>query len=100
MFTGWAKNANINYCIFSAVDVLPGNNKVGYNSPFINSLRNEIEADSCIIDPWNFSFGGYAFAHGLKPKDYNRYKHHGHPGEEAHTLFADFLLTHLQNKLL
>jgi hypothetical protein len=98
MFTGWAKNNNINYCIFSNVDVLPGDDKVGYDSPFIHSLCNEIKADSCIIDPWNFSFGGHALTHGLKPKDYDQYKHHGHPGKEAHALFADFLLTHLQNK--
>ena len=100
MFTGWAKNNNINYCIFSNVDVLPGDDKVGYDSPFINSLRDEIEADPCIINLWNFSFGGYALNHGLKPTDYDQYKHHGHPGKEAHTLFANFLLTHLQNKLL
>jgi hypothetical protein len=100
MFTGWAKNNNINYCIFSNVDVLPGDDKVDCDSPFIRSLRNEIESDPCVINLWNFSFGGYALNHGLKPKDYNRYKHHGHPGEEAHTLFANFLLTHLQNKSL
>jgi hypothetical protein len=98
MFTGWAKNNNIRYCIFSNVDLLPGDDKVGYTSPFINSLRHEIETDPHVINPWNFSFGSYALSCGLKPKDYNRYKHHGHPGEEAHTLFADFLLNHLQNK--
>lgn len=98
MFTGWAKNNNIQYCIFSNVDSLPGDDKIGYTSPFINSLWNEIKNDTNVINPWEFSFGSYALSHGLKPKDYNRFKHHGHPGEEAHALFADFLIKHLQNK--
>ena len=98
MFTGWANNNNINYCIFSNVDILPGDDKVGYNSPFISSLRADIEADPCVIDPWTFSFGSYALDHGLKPIDYHLYKQHGHPGEEAHILFANFLLNYLQNK--
>jgi hypothetical protein len=100
MFAGWAKNNNINYSIFSNVDVLPGNDKVGYTSPFIESLRGEIENDKNIINPWTFSFGGYALNAGLTPKDAAIYKHHGHPGEEAHVLFAEFLLSYLQNKQL
>ena len=97
MFTGWANNNNINYIIFSSVDVLPGDDKVGYNSPFIQSLKYEIENDKCIINPWNFSFGSYALNSGLAPKDYHLYKQHGHPGQEAHVLFANFLLRHLKN---
>ena len=97
MFTGWAKNNNIQYIIFSNVDVLPGDDKVGYNSPFIESLKHEIENDKCVINPWTFSFGSYALNSGLVPKDYHLYKQHGHPGEEAHTLFANFILKHLTN---
>jgi hypothetical protein len=96
MFTGWAKNNNINYIIFSNVDVLPGDNKVGYTSPFIKSLRDSVESDLHVINPWTFSFGGYALAQGLAPVDYHLYKQHGHPGEKAHALFANFLLEHLK----
>jgi len=98
MFIGWANNNNINYCIFSNVDVLPGNDRVGYDSPFISSLRNSIEEEPYVINPWTFSFGSYALKHNLKPKDYHLYKQHGHPGEKAHVLFANFLLNYLQNK--
>ena len=97
MFAGWAKNNNIQYIIFSNVDVLPGDDKVGYNSPFIESLKHEIENDKCVINPWTFSFGSYALNSGLVPKDYHLYKQHGHPGEEAHILFANFILKHLTN---
>jgi hypothetical protein len=96
MFTGWAKSNNVSYIIFSNVDVLPGDDKVGYTSPFIQSLKHEIEGDKCIINPWTFSFGGYALNSGLVPNDYHVYKQHGHPGEKAHVLFANFLLEHLK----
>jgi hypothetical protein len=94
MFCGWAKANNINYVVFSNMDVLPRSNKVGYDSPFLSSLKSTIEQDTGIVDLWNFSFAGFALSHNLQPKDYHLYKQHGHPGAEAHKLFAEFLLTH------
>jgi hypothetical protein len=99
MFCGWADQHNIKYVIFSNVDVLPGDDKVGYSSPFIHSLHQQILKNSNIINPWEFSFGTFALAQGLKPKDYAVFKNHGHPGEQAHKLFSEVLLNHLQTNL-
>lgn len=96
MFCGWADSKNIKYLIFSNVDVLPGIDKVGYDSPFIQSLQKEIISNKNIIDPWNFSFGGYSLSQGLMPKDYQLYNTHGHPGDKAHKLFGEFLLEKLK----
>jgi hypothetical protein len=91
MFTGWCRSYNIKYLIFSNVDVLPDENQVGYTSPFISSLHKTINEDKNILDLWRFSFKDYAFSHNLKPMDYELYGEHGHPSEEAHTLFGNFL---------
>lgn len=99
MFCGWANNNNIKYCIFSNVDVFPGDDKVGYTSPFIQSLQQQILSNKNIINPWEFSFGTFALAQGLQPKDYDVYKNHGHPGEPAHKLFSEVLINHLQKNL-
>lgn len=96
MFSSWAKLNRIQYKIFANVDVLPDEKKVGYDSPFIASLCQEINRDSNIINLWEFSFGGYALGLGLEPKDFNVYGRHGHPGAEAHKKFADLLIKHLE----
>jgi hypothetical protein len=96
MFSGWAKQHGIKHVIFSNVDVLPGDDKIGYNSPFIQSLQQQVLNNKNIINPWEFSFGTFALAQGLKPKDYAVYKNHGHPGEQAHKLFSEVLINHLQ----
>jgi len=91
MFTGWCRDQNIKYLIFSNVNVLPGDDCVGYNSPFISSLYDTINQDKHILNLWQFSFKDFALAHGLQPKDCHLYADHGHPGEEAHALFGNFL---------
>jgi len=95
MFAGWCKSNNIKYCIFSNPDLLPDDNKVGYNSPFIATLKEQILQDPNIIDLWKFSFGSHALNHGFIPKDYELYKHHGHPGLDAHKFFSNYLIEHL-----
>jgi hypothetical protein len=94
MFTGWATTNKIQYKIFSNVDVLAGYNKVGYDSPFIHSLRSAVDADKNILDLWQFSFGSYALSLELKPKDEDLYGRHGHPGAQAHKEFAKILINH------
>ncbi len=91
MFTGWCRSYNIKYIIFNNVNVLPDDNQIGYNSPFISSLYDTINQDKNILDLWNFSFKDYAFLHNLRAKDYELYGMHGHPGPEAHNLFGKFL---------
>lgn len=98
MFSGWADQNKIRYLIFSNTDVLPKADKVGYDSPFISSLRQQVTNNKNIIDLWNLCFGKYALDAGLRPKDYDLYAHHGHPGAEAHQLFANFLLNYLKSQ--
>lgn len=95
MFTGWCQQNQIKYCVFSNVDLLPGNDVVGYTSPFLSTLQEQILADKNIIDPWQFSFGTYALENGFRPKDYKRYRQHGHPGGDAHEFFSQYLIEHL-----
>ena len=99
MLSGWAQKNKIDMLIFSNVDVFPGQNVVGYNSPFLYSLVEEVAQDPAFINPWQFSFGTYALEHGFVPKDYNVYKQHGHPGQSAHEFFSKFLLDRLEKNM-
>lgn len=96
MLTGWCKSNNIPYVIFSNVACLPDDNKVGYESPFVQSLRATIEQDKNIINPWSFSFGQYALDAGFEPKDKVLYGIHGHPGESAHIMFGNYLVEYIK----
>jgi len=98
MLTGWMQSRSIPYIIFSNVDVLPDSDLVGYNSPFISSLQETIRADNSILDLWKFSFGTYSLENGFIPKDYDLYKHHGHPGGDAHKFFGNYLITNLNER--
>ena len=91
MLMGWLQRKNITYRIFSNVDKLEGNEYIGYTSPFINSLYSTILEDDGVINPWEFSFGTFARDCGLKPVDEDLYGIHGHPGAQAHELFAKYL---------
>jgi hypothetical protein len=95
MFTGWCRANDIAYCIFSNPDVLPNDNVVGYTSPFISTLRQQVLQDPNVVDLWQFSFGTYALENNFIPKDYAIYKQHGHPGAEAHEFFSKYLIEHL-----
>jgi len=96
MFSGWAKSNNIRHVIFSNPDSFPNDSKVGYNSPFIQSLREEVEQNSNIINPWTTSCNGYLLPRGFKLKDSETLRHHGHPDEAGHHAWANFLIERLQ----
>jgi hypothetical protein len=98
MFAGWCQSNNVKYCIFSNVDMLPSDAVVGYTSPFISTLKTQVLQDPNIINPWQFSFGTYALENGFRPKDYHLYKEHGHPGEDAHKFFSQYLIEHLNKQ--
>ena len=91
MLTGWLRSKGIKYKIFSNVDKLEGSEHIGYDSPFISSLQDTILNDEGVIDPWKFSFGTFARELGLRPKDEDLLGIHGHPGAQAHELFAKYL---------
>jgi hypothetical protein len=96
MFTAWARHNQVKYVIFFNMNVLPGSDQVGYTSPFISSLVTEIQQDKNIIDPWTFSFGKHSLSQGFIPKDYTLYGIHGHPGPEAHQMFGQYLIDHIE----
>ena len=96
MLSGWCKSNNVKYVIFSNVDCLPDSAKIGYTSPFVHSLRHTIEQDPNIINPWVFSFGGHALDLGFIPKDQKSFGRHGHPNREAHKMFGNLLINHIE----
>jgi hypothetical protein len=95
MLTGWCKHSNIPYVIFSNMDCLPNDERVGYTSPFLQSLRQTIELDPNILNPWTFSFGTHALSQGFIPRDQNVFGRHGHPGAAAHNMFGKMLVEHI-----
>lgn len=96
MLACWLEKYNIRYVMFTN-GMFPGDNKVGYNSPFVSSLRSEVENNRSILNPWTFSFPDYALQLGHQPKDYQKLKNYGHPGEAAHKDFGNYLINHLKN---
>lgn len=97
MFTGWCRAKNITYLIFANTDILPDDSKVGYDSPFISTLKETIIEDQNILDLWTFSFKDYALSNNFKPKDYYKFGDSGHPGAGAHQLFGQLLINHINN---
>ena len=97
MLTGFMKQRNIKYRIFNNMDAFDDDGSVGYESPFIHSMRNTVEQDSSCIDLWNFSFRQYALDKGHRPIDEAQYGIHGHPNTEAHKYFSEFLLAHINH---
>jgi hypothetical protein len=57
---------------------------------------DEAKADPYILDPWDFSMNRLVLSKGLKLKDEASLRHHGHPDEQGHRVFADYLLDKLQ----
>jgi len=96
MFAGWCRSREIQYLIFINPDKFPEDSKVGYNSPFLSSFMSEAEADPYILEPWNFSMNRLVLGKGLKLKDEASLRHHGHPDEQGHRVFAYYLLEKLK----
>ena len=97
MLTGFMKSRNIRYRVFNNMQPFINDESIGYDSPFLKSIRQQLELDSSCIDLWNFSFKQYALDKGYIPRDVEQYGIHGHPNTEAHKYFAEFLLTHINN---
>lgn len=99
MLLGWFRSKNIKYIVFSGPEKLEGDSYIGYNSPFIHSLQKTLKEDSNVIDPWQFSFGTYALEQGFRPVDEDIYGKHGHPSENAHKNFGEYL-TYFYSKII
>ena len=97
MLTGFMKSRNIRYRVFNNMQSFINDESIGYDAPFLKSIRQQLELDSSCIDLWNFSFKQYALDKGYIPRDVEQYGIHGHPNTEAHKYFAEFLLTHINN---
>jgi hypothetical protein len=93
MLAGWCRSHNIQYLIFSNVDLFPDHREVDCNSPFLQSLVETFLSDQRVINPWTFSFGTHARELGYQTKDAHLYGIHGHPSHEAHQMFANFLIS-------
>lgn len=96
MFSGWAQSNNIRHVIFSNPDTFPDDSKVGYNSPFIKSLREDVESNPFVVNPWTTSFNGYILSKGFKFKESKTFRLHGHPDQGGHQAWANFLIERLR----
>ena len=95
MLTSFMKHRNIRYRVFNNMQSFINDESIGYDAPFLKSIRQQLERDSSCIDLWNFSFKQYALDKGYVPRDVEQYGMHGHPSIEAHEYFAKFLLAHI-----
>jgi hypothetical protein len=94
MFIAWCENNNIKYLIFNGGTPLEN---IDYSAPFVSSFKQELDKNPRVLNLTEFSFGGYSLANGYIPYDADIYGIKGHPGEDAHKNFANFLLENYLN---
>lgn len=92
LLSNYAKANNIKLILFNNTQKLPGLPEVDTDAPFLKDFVNAIKQDDSIVDLWDFSFADYALSLGLTPKDFEKYGTNGHPGEEAHAKFGNYLI--------
>jgi len=93
MLYNFAVHNNIEILIFSNCQKFPTSPDVDRDAPFLTSLVKYVKLKTNIIDPWEFSFADFALELGHLPKDKELYGINGHPNEQAHIDFAEYLLT-------
>lgn len=98
MFASFCQEYNIDYLIWNNADVWPDSPEVDVNSPFLKDFVTCVLKNVNIVDPWNFAFLPWALSQGLRPIDEQIYAEYGHPGPEAHSRLAEFLIERLTHK--
>jgi hypothetical protein len=91
MFIEFTKSLNIYPLIFSNCQLFPSLPEVDPSAPFLQSLLSHFILKKEIINPWEFSFATHALSLGHLPKDKEKYGLNGHPNEQAHKDFGNFL---------
>jgi hypothetical protein len=98
MLLGFAKTNSIKLLVFCGTQKLPGPPDVDMSAPFLQDFVENAKVNDSIIDLWNFSFADYALSLGHRPKDEKLYGLNGHPNEQAHIDFGNYLLkNYVQN---
>jgi len=98
MFSNFCKNENISYLVWNNADLWPGHPEVNKEDIFIKDLV-EYALNHCnIIDPWSFAFLPWALSQGFQPIDKELYGEYGHPGPQAHSKLADFLMDNIEQR--
>jgi hypothetical protein len=92
MLAGFAQTNGITLLVFCNTQKLPGLPGVDVSAPFLQDFVEYAKLNKSIIDLWNFSFADYALSLGHRPKDEEIYGLNGHPGEQAHIAFGNYLL--------
>jgi len=98
MLYNFAIHNDIKILIFSNCQKFPILPDVDREAPFLKSLVKYAKLKTNIIDPWEFSFADFALELGHLPKDKEVYGIHGHPNEQAHIDFSEYLLTKICSK--
>ena len=92
MLTDFARLNNIKLVLFCNTQKLPGLPDVDINAPFLKTFVEYAKLNTSIIDLWEFSFADYALSLGHIPKDKSLFGVTGHPNEQAHIDFGNYLL--------
>lgn len=98
MFKDFCLQNDINVLIWSNTQIWPAEPEVATSDIFLKDFVDHIAVSKHIINPWKFSFQQYAIEHGHRPKDERVYGLTGHPGENAHKDFANFLINYIKQK--
>ena len=97
MLTAFFKNNNIKYLIWQGVQTLKPSD---FTTPFINSLHDQVQLDTGVLDMFDFSFSKYcSIIKGYTPYDSKQYGIYGHHCEETHRDFASHLLENYLNEI-
>jgi hypothetical protein len=92
MLINFARANDIKIFVFCNTEKFPRLPEVDISAPFLKDFVNYAITDKSIIDLWNFSFADYALSRGHEPKDKDTFGHTGHPNEQAHIDFGNYLL--------
>jgi hypothetical protein len=92
LLSTYTKANNIKLILFNNTQKLPSLPDVDINSPFLKDFVTTVNQDQSVINLWDFTFRDYALSLKLVPKDFEKYGIDGHPGEEAHAKFGNYLI--------
>lgn len=63
--------------------------------PFCKGIEKQVRARKRILNFYENSLHNLCYDANIKPWDYEKYQWHGHPSEEGHAMYADFLMENI-----
>lgn len=91
LLTNFLKSMDVDYRIWAAPKDW-FNLEFDTQAPFVKFFIDKLSIDTSIIPLDKFNFVDYCLSLGYLPVDYDHYGIYGHPGEDGHKAFAEYLL--------